>query len=216
MGELLPGNLSLTDDELKQKPKHCRVSSITEWLQGFAIYVAVLSRNQPAHIPDLMGYQLLIPEAYHEFKNDCWLGYDRRFRQWAASHPRTQWAAIEPTWHSKAKLGPVAVNIASAYPTAQWSTNYLSTLAPRQLPAHQKQDPSPRFPHRAICYRWNDTPSPTCNYPNCRYDHICYICAMSPTARSVDHKAMHYPYRSANSQPTPPPLRRQFTSLHNT
>ena len=28
-------------------------------------------------------------------------------------------------WSSKAKLGPVAVSIASAYPTAQWSANCL-------------------------------------------------------------------------------------------
>ena len=89
MGELLPGNLSLTDDDLKQKPKHYRVSSVIEWLQGFAVYVAVLSRNQPSRIPDLMGYQLLILEAYSKFRKNCWLGYDRRFRQWAASHPRT-------------------------------------------------------------------------------------------------------------------------------
>ena len=31
-------------------------------------------------------------------------------------------------WPFKAKLGPVAVSIASAYPTAQWSANYLLTL----------------------------------------------------------------------------------------
>ena len=129
MGELLPGNLSLTEEEPKQKSKDYRVSRITEWLQGFAVYVAVLSHNQPACIPDLMGYQLLNLEAYHEFKDTCWLGYDRRFRQCAASDP-----TLEPdgpplslhcgVWPSKAKLGPVAVSIASAYPTAQWSANY--------------------------------------------------------------------------------------------
>ena len=46
MGELLPGNLTLIDDELKQKPKHYRVYSITEWLQGFAVYVTVLYVSQ--------------------------------------------------------------------------------------------------------------------------------------------------------------------------
>ena len=166
-----------------------------------------------------MGYQLLILEAYHEFKNDCWLGYDRRFRQWAASHPRTRWAAIEPTLWSLAFQGQArSSRCKHCFSLSHSSVECELSVdpSPRRLPAHLKQDPSPRFPRRAICYRWNDTPSPTCNYPNCRYDHICYICAMSPTARSVDHKAMHCPYRSANSQPTPPPLRRQFTSLHNT
>ena len=219
MGELLPGNLSLTEEEPKQKSKHYRVSRITEWLQGFAVYVAVLSHNQPARIPDLMGYQLLILEAYHKFKDACWLGYDRRFRQWAASHPRTRWAAIEPTLWSLAFQGQ-ARSSRCKYCFSLSHSSVECELSvepfPRRWPVHQKQDSSPRLPCRAICYQWNDTPSPICTYPNCRYDHICYICAMSSTARSVDHKAMHCPYRSANNQPAPAPLRRQFTSLHNT
>ena len=219
MGELLPGNLTLIDEEQKQKSKHFRVSNITEWLQGFAVYVEVISNNQPARVPDLMGYQLLILEAYHEFRNDCWLGSDRRFRQWAASHPRTRWAAIEPTLWSLAFQGQAR----SSRCKHCFSLSHSSVECDLSLEPHpgwslvrQKQDPPPRVPRRAICYQWNDTPSPTCNYPNCRYDHICYICAMSPTARSVDHKAMHCPYRSATNQPAPYPLRRQFTSLHNT
>ena len=32
MGEILPSHLILTDDELEQKPKHYKVSSLTEWL----------------------------------------------------------------------------------------------------------------------------------------------------------------------------------------
>ena len=71
MGELLPSHLILTDDELKQTSKHYRVSGLTEWLQGFAVYVAVSSRNQPYRIPDLIWYKLLILEAYGEFRNNC-------------------------------------------------------------------------------------------------------------------------------------------------
>ena len=72
MGELLSANLSLTDEELKQKPKHHRVFSITEWFHGLAVYVAVLSCTQPSCMPDQMGYQPL-----SEFRNAFWLGYDR-------------------------------------------------------------------------------------------------------------------------------------------
>ena len=107
IGELLPATLSLTDDEQKQRSKHRRMFSIIEWLQGFAVYVAVLSRTQPSRIPDLMGYQTLILEAYNEFRNDCWLGHDRQFRQWVASHPGTHWAAIAPTLWSLAFQGQV-------------------------------------------------------------------------------------------------------------
>lgn len=54
------------------KPKHHRVFSITEWLHGLAVYLAVLSCTQPSCMPDQMGYQPL-----SEFRNAFWLGYDR-------------------------------------------------------------------------------------------------------------------------------------------
>ena len=153
-------------------------------------------------IPDLMGYQLLILEAYNEFRNDCWLGYDRRFRQWVATYPRTRWAAIKPTLWSLAFQGQARCSRRKhCFSFSHSSVECELSLGPppRQLPARQKQDSLPRFPRRTICYQWNNTPSPTCNYPNCRYDNICYICATSSTARSVDHKAMHCPYQSANN-----------------
>ena len=50
-----------------------------EWLQSFAVYVSVIARKQPQRVPDLMGYQVLILEASSEYKNDCWMAYDRRF-----------------------------------------------------------------------------------------------------------------------------------------
>ena len=119
-------------------------------------------------------------------------------------------------WPSKTKLGPAAVSTALSLSHSSVECKLSLEPPPRRLPAHQKQDLLHRFPHRAICYQQNDTPSPMCNYPNFRYDHICYICAMSPTARSVDYKAIHCPYQSANNQPAPHPPRRQFTSLRNT
>ena len=73
MAELLPERLGVlgTDDDAKQKPKK-RSLSILEWLQCYAVYVAVTSRKHPECIPDLIGYQSLVIEAYMEYKNDCW------------------------------------------------------------------------------------------------------------------------------------------------
>ena len=111
-----------------------------------------------------------------------------------SGQPPTQEPAKLPSsqrcgvWPSKAKLGPAAASTASAYHTVLQSANYL--LNPLQAQKTQVTL-SPRFLRRSICYQWNDTSSPTCSYPNCWYDHICYICAMSPTARCVDHKALY-------------------------
>ena len=70
---------------------------ILKWLQAYSIYVAVRSSKFPNRIPDLMGYQSLIIETHLECKNDCWIGYDCRFRQQAVSQPDRPWAAVEPT-----------------------------------------------------------------------------------------------------------------------
>ena len=72
------------------------VSDIVEWLQYFGIYIAIISRKQPARVIDLLGYQNLIIQAYQEYRGDCWLGYDRGFRQQAAATP-TRWAVVDPT-----------------------------------------------------------------------------------------------------------------------
>ena len=112
-------------------------------------YVAVICNNQPARVPDLMGYQLLILEAYHEFRNDCWLGYDRRFRQWAASHPRTRWVAIEPTLWSLAFQGQArSSRCKHCFSLSHSSVECELSLEPhpgRSL-AREKQDPPPRVP----------------------------------------------------------------------
>ena len=62
MGELLPECLNSvcpsTDEEgsKSSKQKHKSVSTIIEWVQGFRIYVAVLSRSQHGRISDLLNY----------------------------------------------------------------------------------------------------------------------------------------------------------------
>ena len=78
MGDLVPHRLGL-EEITKSKQKRQAISSISEWLQAFAVYVAVISKKQPDRVPDLMGYQVLMLEASSEYKNDCWLAYDRRF-----------------------------------------------------------------------------------------------------------------------------------------
>ena len=46
---------------------------------------------------DLLGYQDLIIDASREFEGEYWMGYDCRFRQWAAVYPTKKWANVEPT-----------------------------------------------------------------------------------------------------------------------
>ena len=104
IAELLPDQLgaitALPDEDgskasTKSTPK--QISSIIEWIQCFGIYTAVLSKSQPCHVTDLPGYQTLILQDYMEFQGDCWLQYDRAFRQKAATLTDKKWAIIDST-----------------------------------------------------------------------------------------------------------------------
>ena len=81
----------------KQKCKP--VTMIFKWVQGFCIYVAVLSRSQPERVLDLMSYQALIIQTHLEFQDGGWLCYDRTFRLRAASQENH---TVEPTLWSLA------------------------------------------------------------------------------------------------------------------
>lgn len=82
LSELLPSRLSITasEDDTSKATKSKTTLSIVEWVQGFGIYTAVLSKFQPNRVADLLGYQTLILQAYTDFKGDRWQNYDRTFR----------------------------------------------------------------------------------------------------------------------------------------
>ena len=198
MAELLPERLGVlgTDDDAKQKPKK-RSLSILEWLQCYAVYVAVISKKQPERIPDLMGYQSLVIEAYMEYKNDCWIGYDRRFRQQAASQPHRPWSTIDSTLWTLAFAGQAKTSRCKhCFSLAHQSNDCDLAPEPSIKPYQYSQ-------RRQICFHWNETLNPTCSFPNCKYQHICYICAHDPGITNVSHKAIHCPQRMGQSSIKP-------------
>ena len=83
MSKLLPdrlGTAGVAGSEDQQKTPRFRrraVTNILEWVECFAIYVAVISKTQPQRVPDMLGYLILILEAHMEYAGDGWLGYDR-------------------------------------------------------------------------------------------------------------------------------------------
>ena len=66
MAELLPermGMLSTDEPSSKQKVRPYSVSSITEWVECFNVYLSVICRTCPEKIPESLTYQMLIKEA---------------------------------------------------------------------------------------------------------------------------------------------------------
>lgn len=126
MADLLPERLGtyVYDEEPKARTKKQSVTNILEWLQCFAVYVAVRGQKQPERIRDFMGYQALIIDAYLEYKSNCWMGYDRRFRQIAASDPGRKLTQHCGIWLLLDKQKPHDARIASACLTVRMIANF--------------------------------------------------------------------------------------------
>ena len=94
MAELLPDHLGTAemragDNQTKLvKTRQRVVTNIVEWVEFFAICVAVLSKIQPQRVPEMLGYLILILKAHTEYTRDWWLGYDRRFCMAAVGNPQ--------------------------------------------------------------------------------------------------------------------------------
>ena len=96
LADLIPTRLGFKDTT-RSKINHRSVANISEWLQALAVYVSVIAKTQPYHVPDLMGYQVPIIEASTEYRNNSWLAYDRCFWQQVAAHPQCKWSNIDST-----------------------------------------------------------------------------------------------------------------------
>lgn len=198
MSELLPERLAVdptSGDSAGSKSKKKLVTSILEWVQCFGLYTAIISKNHPERVPDLLAYQSLIIDAHREYKGDYWSGYDRRFRQRAAATQSIQWASIDSTlWSMAFASRGTASRCKFCFSTCHNSDNCelncdnqssSSSLRSSHPSAHREY-----ASRRCICYEWNETPSPNCSRPKCAYEHICYLCYRDPDVTSKYHKAL--------------------------
>ena len=226
MAELSPDKLGLTkstlnDDQAKSsKPRRRTVTSILEWTQCFATYMAVICRKQPERMPDMLGYLILIIEANMEYEGEAWLGYDRRFRQRAASDPSTVWSQSDTTlwdlaFSGKAKASRCCYCFSLTHPSTlcEWAPDLqptpslqpllASTLLPQQQPAFEPPFQA-QTPQR-ICKTFNFDSRPGCSFRNCSYLHTCWYCTYDPYATDKQHKALFCPKHPATSINSYPP-----------
>ena len=202
MAELLPDRLGVAravgNEESAgrvAKQKRRVVSNIMEWVQCFGVYLAVISRKQPLRIPDLLGYQTLIIEAYLEYEGDGWMGYDRRFRQRAPANPGQPWACIDTTlWNLAFAAKARASRCQHCFSLSHVSSQ--CDWAPEPSPQSLMLRPPTSGQQKAtfICRAWNNDPRQGCPVAYCTYRHICFYC------RSDTHKGVFCPNRSVRSQ----------------
>ena len=156
MADLLPDQLAPTSTDRTSKPRHQTISNILEWVKCFSAYIAVVSSKQPHRVPDLLGYMTLIIESHMEHAGEGWMGYDRRFRQIAATKPNVVWAQTDTTlWNfafsgnaraefcsnlshvfSPVQLGtrPLVTSLRNSSPTTTFNTTKYLLYSPTSLP----------------------------------------------------------------------------------
>ena len=75
MWDLLSDHLGTLRNEDQKFPnaKRRTVTNIREWSKCFCIHMAVVSRNNPEKIPEMLPYLTLIIEAHLVYAGDAWL-----------------------------------------------------------------------------------------------------------------------------------------------
>ena len=198
MAELLPDHLSsspYTDEDQanSSKVKYKEVLNIIEWLQCFSLYIAVIARSNASHVVDLLGYQNLIVQSQLKYRDGCWAVYDRQFRQKASAVSIPEWSVIDTTLWNLAFAGQGIPS--SSNDKGQYKGTFRNSSS-----QYTPSRPSPHTKKRPICLEWNDSPSPGCPHPGCRYDHTCYRCAHNPNEFNKNHKAIFCPNREKPHQ----------------
>ena len=85
----LPSNSGDLSVRTAVKPK--RITSFSDWMQAWNIYLAVCVDHMPSRAPSLVAYQCIITSASVQYPLESWLTYDVQFWMLAASDPSLRW-----------------------------------------------------------------------------------------------------------------------------
>ena len=78
------------------------IPDLATWMQCYATFTAVIAFKNPARLPDLMAYMIIIAEASQKFAWPSWVVYDQNFRQEAACSTSSQGARVDPSGRTSA------------------------------------------------------------------------------------------------------------------
>ena len=147
---LFDGRLVLTSTP--KKPKK-RIEDISGWMETFSAYCCVLTAHLPNRAKDLLLYQMLILQTYHQFSGRVWLAYDRAFHEHAAATNVTDCSAVN----------------------VQLFNFHAAGAAVRSDVATVSSEPHGAASSNTICRSWN---SGRCVAPSalCRFAHKCSTC----------------------------------------
>ena len=155
------------------------IPDLPTWLQCFALYTAVVLKDQPERATELMAYQSIIAKASLRYKWPSWVMYDMSFRQEMAGVTGTSWAKVEPSIYSLCFTGQ-ALNSDNWCQNCQTLDHTPNTclLRPRKRPwgASIGHPTHANSRAREVCHRYNRFGGDCKFGRECRYRHICSSC----------------------------------------
>ena len=210
----LPSNSGDISVRPAKKPKS--ITSFSNWMEAWNIYLAVCVDHMPFRAPSLIAYQRIITSASIQYPLESWLSYDVQFRTLAAADPSLRWDIRH------ADLWLQCVTQSSAQQSRRWpcpycgATNHYPERCPFRpysaQPAPNKQwnanrgQPNTRMSSGTTSTYSNSSPVTSsvlyckdfnyswCHRPQCRFVHRCDKCGASHPARGcpvIGHPQMH-------------------------
>ena len=148
------------------------MSNIVDWIQCFAVYMAIISRHKPKRVADLLHYQSLIIGLSRDCREGKWVIYDRCFHLKASASRNEQWSVIDITlWN----MTFPEKAIQSCLPTGL--TRYVANLS---------QKLRDQYGYQPICLDWNENLN-GCSWSPCRFKPVCYRCIHNPREKDENH-----------------------------
>ena len=197
----------------KARGKSEKIDTIEMWVRCFNAFVAVMAKQHPGRVIDLLAYSSLIVKASQDFEqNTPWLSYDQHFRKHAAAAKgMVEWGSIEPSlwslYFGRATAKPLCIDcgeVGHATCTDDQSEKAFTSYgsgATRQGRYDRRFKPYSQTPPKPVCFRWN---SPNgCTWVNCSYRHICRTC------HAKDHKDTDCPSKKQTYKSDKRPFRSQ-------
>ena len=165
LGDLLPKALECAFERMREEKKEegekkkFPLSSITDWTLSFATYMAVTVHFAPHRAAPLATYMAIVARLAREVPGECWLRYDRMFRQAAAVNPALLWDRREPdVW--------LAAMVERSAPTGGGGV-----VTPRAQPIRALSQHAPASGAK-VCWRHH---SGSC-FGTCKFVHACVRC----------------------------------------
>lgn len=197
--DVAPARFSLFPGCEVVRQKKRQITSIADWVQAFAVYMAAIVSEHPSATLELLAYMLTIIKASQQYDGLYWRSYDTNYRITAAASGNRQWSKLDTDLYTRFFTGR-AKPIASC--SVCDSTSHQATDCPHDLSgrkfANRKRDAG-KYPLGSTpAAKRKQWPSEVCAEYNargacafgsrCKFKHVCGDCSGDHPAKACSAK----------------------------